>query len=277
MRAALEGAPELARLEQLRDAIATTFPELPFDEELLARALGKRVDGPAALAAIHGADVYLAELSGRGDAKAVRVFEALVSVDLNRAIAKSPTLGITADEFRQLALERLLVGQPPRIASFRGQGTLRSWVRVMASRLIVDLARRKDKATDTNDELAKRIGVSDDAEIEVLRRAYGAFLPQAFERAVGRLTVRQRNLLRQRYLHEITVERLATIYAVHRSTLFDWLDKARSVLFDHVRDELAVAIPGEKLDSIVQLLGSKMHVSVRRMLDSRLESEDVNG
>jgi RNA polymerase sigma-70 factor (ECF subfamily) len=145
-------------------------------------------------------------------------------------------------------------------------------VRVTATRLVVDLARKAPgEVPRTDEELARRLPPSADPELELLQRNLGAALPEAFEAGLARLTARQRNLLRQRYLHEITVERLATMYEVHRSTMFEWLGKARADLLNHVREALAARIPDRELESVVGVLGSKLHVSVRRMLDSKLE------
>jgi hypothetical protein len=63
------------------------------------------------------------------------------------------------------------------------------------------------------------------------------------------------------------------MYGVHRSTLFEWLAGARDALLRELRSALARRLPGDDLDSVVAMLGSKLELSVRRMLDSRLEEE----
>ncbi len=110
-------------------------------------------------------------------------------------------------------------------------------------------------------------------EVAVLRHAYGPALEQAFSRGLAALDVRQRNLLRQRYLHDVSGDALAKQYGIHRATMFGWLDKARVALLFEVRQALAAAVPGDQLESVVGMLGSELHVSVRRLLDSQLEPE----
>lgn len=221
-------------------------------------------------------DRALAEACARGDKTALEAFEQRFGADLDRAVLKSPGLGVATDEFRQLVRERLFVAsqdRPPRIAGYQGKGSLRAWVRVTATRLVVDIARKKTGEVQLSDEeLARRLPNAHDPELDHLRGAYGAALPAAFEEALGRLTAQQRNLLRQRFLHELTVERLATMYGVHRSTVFDWLKTARGELVGHIQSALATRIPDQALASVVALLGSKLDVSVRRMLDSKLEA-----
>jgi RNA polymerase sigma-70 factor (ECF subfamily) len=225
--------------------------------------------------AVFDEDLDLAEACARGESTALEAFEQRFGADLDRAVAKSPTLGVSADEFRQLVREKLFVGREgraARIAGYQGKGPLRAWVRVTATRLVVDLARKRpSEVPRTDEELARRLPPADDPELEHLRHAYGSALPDAFEEALQNLTARQRNLLRQRFLHELTVERMAAMYDVHRSTMFEWLGKARTDLFALVQSALAERIGDQQLASVVAVLGSKLDMSVRRMLDSKLE------
>jgi RNA polymerase sigma-70 factor (ECF subfamily) len=274
-RAQLAAVPDLdARLAAWREAAGIAHG-LEVDEPRLLHALALAVELP--LGDLDAGDLWLATECARGEPAALRRFDTLYGREIDRAIAKSHGLGLTPAEFRQLVRDRLFVREgdrPARIASYRGRGTLKAWVRVMTSRLVVDLVRRRDDNTSSDDALADKIQADDDPEIDYLRHAYGSSLDAAFAHAIGMLTVRQRNLLRQRYLHGVSPDALAKIYGVHRSTLFDWLEKARAAMLRHVREGLSTHVPGEKLESVVHLLGSKLDVSVRRMLDSRIEPED---
>ena len=249
---------------------------IPVDEAGLGQALGRAREAGTTLDEVAAADIYLADACAQGQAAALRRFEQLFGPELDRAIARSPTLGFSADEFRQLVMDRLFVSDgegPPRIAKYLGKGTLKAWVRVMTSRFVIDLSRRRDRATASDDGLADKLGAAEDTELDYLRHAYGPALDAAFEHAIAALSIRQRNLLRQRYLHDTAADALARMYGVHRSTMFLWLDKARASLVDNVRKVLAQRVPGDQLESVVGMLGSKLQVSVRRMLDSQLESE----
>lgn len=253
-----------------------TQHRLPLHYGRFGEALARACEAGTPLHEVAAADVHLVDACLRGYAGAVSRFDALYGPELDRAIAKSPTLGLSAAEFRQLVMDRLFVREgeePPRISKYLGKGTLKAWVRVMTSRFIIDLSRRRDRATFSDDGLADKLGSGDDTELDYLRHAYGPALDAAFEHAIASLSVRERNLLRQRYLHDMAADALARMYGVHRSTMFLWLDKARASLVDNVRKVLAQRVPGDQLESVVGMLGSKLQVSVRRMLDSRLESE----
>ena len=264
-------------------AALTDNPSLALDPELfdqcLVRALTTREEFDALIAGeIALADLYLAAACVRGEPPALRRFDLLCGPELDRAISRSPKLGWTKPEFRQFVAVRLFVGPEGRAAkllSYRGRGSLRAWVRVAAARMIIDLSRRRAQPSAGDDALLDHLRADEDPELDYLRQAYGPLLRGAFERAVAALTVRQRNLLRQHYLHELPVDALATIYAVHRSTLYVWLEQARAALLEHARAALAAGVPDDRLESVIALLGSQLQVSVRRMLDSQLEADEA--
>jgi RNA polymerase sigma-70 factor (ECF subfamily) len=267
LEAAREAAPEVGLGDYaVIDAIAA---RVPFDEELPAAL--------AALGSLEAGDVLLAEGCARGDAASLRAFERRFGADLDVAIAKSPSLGVGKDDFRQLVREHFFVaspGRPPRIAGYSGRGPLRAWVRVAATRLVIDLSRRPAQPElRPEDELDALLPPPSDPELAYLRHAYGAHLSAAFADALAKLTPRQRNLLRQKHVHELTGDRLAAMYGVHRATVFGWIEDARKALLAQLRVALRVRTAGQDLDSVVHLVGSRLDLSVRRLLDSRIEDE----
>ncbi len=272
--------------ERARISLAA-HPEIPLDHDDLTAAILARVpveelaaiEGPLAhLEALHVDDLLLSEGCARGRDLALRAFERTYGADLDIAISKSPSLGLTKDEFRQVFREHVFVapdeGRTPRIASYGARGPLRAWVRVAAARLVVDLSRKPDVPEPVpDDELTARLAGGGDAELDYLRHAYGEQVPSAFADALASLSARQRNLLRQRYLHALGSDRLATMYGVHRATMFAWLDEARAALVTGVRAAMQARLPGSELESVVAALGSRLDVSVRRLLESGLEPE----
>lgn len=275
------------QLAQIVDEARQAHPELPFDPLTFVSEVGSRVsidddgvgkDPIEALTDLRPGDLHLACACARGDSVALRLFDRLYGPDLDLAIQKSPGLGMSGPEFRSLVHEKLFVAEPgktPRIASYSGKGSLRGWVRVTGARTVVDLARRVGPVEKgrADAELIDRLPGETDPELAYLRHAYGAALPEVFAVALGGLSPRQRNLLRQRYLHELGADQLAQLYRVHRATAFGWLEDARKELLAQVRIGLAQRIPGHELESVLDLVGSKLDVSVRRMLDSQVEDE----
>ncbi|MGH1341828.1 MAG: hypothetical protein ACRBN8_09775 [Nannocystales bacterium] len=257
--------------EQVREHGLT--PEPALIDAVLAPIVAQTADSDS----VALGDLYLAVACSHGDGAALRRFETLYGPTFDRAIRRSPKLRVNPDEFRQLVLDRLFVapqGSAPRIAQYQGRGSLEGWLRVMTTRLVIDLSRARKRPEAVGDEtLVERMSDGQNTEVAVLRHAYGPALEQAFSRGLAALEVRQRNLLRQRYLHDVSGDALAKLYGIHRATMFGWLDKARTALLFEVRQALAAAVPGDQLESVVGMLGSELHVSVRRLLDSQLETE----
>ncbi len=86
--------------------------------------------------------------------------------------------------------------------------------------------------------------------------------------ALGDLSHRQRNVLRQHTVFGVTIDGLAVMYRVHRATAARWLDGAREALLAGTRRELMARLhlsPGT-LDSIMRLIESQIEISVRRLL-----------
>ncbi|MFV8749727.1 sigma-70 family RNA polymerase sigma factor [Nannocystaceae bacterium ST9] len=264
---------------ELAEALVRTQRSLdfPVDEALFVAALAGAMQTPDDLASLSLADLVLARACADHHAGALRFFERTLGPELDRAIARSPTLGLSKPEFRQLALVRLFVHEPPRaakIASYQGRGSLRAWLRVMVTRLIIDLSRRRSSPAEPGDpDLLDALAEGPDPELDYLRQRYEPRLRAALAAGIEALEVRQRNLLRQRYIHELSVDALARLYAVHRSTLYVWLEQARVALLQRAREELAAELPADRLESVIRMMGSQLEISVQRVLSSKLETE----
>lgn len=267
-------------------AVRAAWPDAAIDPDVFAVDIAQRLDGDSdvidQLAALQAADLWLACACGRGDAQALARFDAQYGRDIERAVARVGTASDGGDDLAQRVREKLFVAdgdRPPRIAAYAGRGSLRAWVRVTAVRTVLDIVRWK---VDGKRRVSVEAGVLEampgrepDPELDYLRRAHGDRLPQAMQRAFASLTSRQRNLLRHRFLHGLSTDRIATIYAVHRATAFRWLEAARQQLFDNTRDELRreLALEGRDLESLIAALRSRIDLSVGQLLGGDLETE----
>lgn len=281
-RARFDAWPQLHT--QLPETLAALWRRAGLAESLQPRfvlALAAGVDDdcePAdALGDIFAEDLALACACAAGDARALAAFDAAFLRDIDHAWMRGGEPGARED-FRQRVRERLLVAAPDgttRISAYGGRGPLRGWVRVAATRVMIDLVRkaRPIDAPAGDASLFDRVADGSDPELDYMRQAYGAALPEAMRDGLASLTPRQRNLLRQRYLAQLPGERLAAMYGVHRATVFRWLEDARAALFTAMRAALGqrLQVADHELDSVIGLLASRVHVSMRRILDSKLE------
>jgi RNA polymerase sigma-70 factor (ECF subfamily) len=108
-------------------------------------------------------------------------------------------------------------------------------------------------------------------ELQHMKRLYRAEFTVAFERALKALTVRDRNVLRLRYVDGLTHEQVAAIHQVHPITVARWQAKAVDVLLTEVRQALMtrLEIGSSELDSILRLVRSDIDITLRGLLGPR--------
>ena len=147
------------------------------------------------------------------------------------------------EEVRQQVRTHLLVGtegRGPRIAEYAGRGTLKSWVRVIATRLL-----RHPGRTDQEELLDEEVnGFADmaspgpDAELEHIRRHLEPAFREALREAFQALPEEQRHLLRLRHLKRLTHAAMARLFEVPQPTLLRRLALAYVALFEETKRRL---------------------------------------
>jgi RNA polymerase sigma-70 factor (ECF subfamily) len=217
----------------------------------------------------HPDDVALAAACAAGDATALATFERLYGDDLVRLHARWRKSRISLDDFRQELRRKLFVGdgRGPAIAGYGGRGSLRAWVCMCASRLLVDLARPKSASEDC-DDLAEALDPGGDVQAAYLKAELRGHVREAIHEALAQLSPRERNLLRQRYLEGVAVDAIASLYGMHRVSASRALGVACDRLLAAVRERLAARVGGNapELDAIVGTCRSQLELSLERVL-----------
>jgi RNA polymerase sigma-70 factor (ECF subfamily) len=284
-RPGFEVDPELgARLAALVDEAIAALGRFATPDVGFATHVGSVLPAdaqPGALDKLRAADLYLAFGCSAGVAVALEAFESEFGRDIDLAIARSGNVNLGKDEFRQLVRNKLFVaaaGRRPKIADYAGRGDLRSWVRVTALRMIVDLVRQHagDREVPLEAEALGAIPApGDDPELDYIQRVYKSEFRDALTAGFNRLTPRERNLLRHQVLHGLNIDQVGALYRVHRTTAFRWIEKARRSLLQQTREALKQQLhvgSGEFL-SIMRVVQGDLDVSVRRILVSEIEAE----
>ena len=220
----------------------------------------------------HAADLYLACGCALGVPEAVRLFEALLGTEIAVALGRMRLQPSAVDEVWQMTREKLLVGdggRAPRIAEYAGRGTLRSWTRVVITRIALNRLRDQKREVPLEEALLERRAIEpSDPELSCLRDRFGAALDRALESAMRSLSASERVLLRQRFVDGLTSEQLARLHRKHRITMVRRIEgvlrslRARTValLASQVGCGPATAV------SIVNLVLSRANLSIRRHL-----------
>jgi RNA polymerase sigma-70 factor, ECF subfamily len=269
---AVVAAVEPALVTALADA-RTRWPALPLDAEL-ATAIAGRLGETRELAAVFPrfriGDLALATWAGRGEA-GIAAFESAHAdalAGLERRFHK-----LAADELRQQLRIKLFV-DPARIRDYTGFGFLENWFKVTALRLHLDAARAETRRRISDeldhDDLLELPSPATDPERANLKAELGAVIKQAFATAVAQLSPRERNFLRHAHVDGRTQAQIAKTYNVNRVTVARVLAAARATLLERMRDALRDAgVAGDRLDTLVGHLDSRLDLSLSRVLRAR--------
>lgn len=246
------------------------WPRVALDRASFERWLeGRWPEGPEK--EVRTEDLWLACACAAGDSEAVRVLEAELMPQAERALERIGIPPAHRAEAIQHLLTDLLSGDaesPPRIGTYRGTGPLAAWLRVAAVRTAKRAQSRAAReiewpADGSGDEL------DSDPELAFFKAKYRAEFKQAFGEAVAGLSAQERNMMRFSLVERLSIDRLAAIYKAHRSTMARQLTRIRQEVVDATRRGLAQRLgmrdPSE-LDGIAPLFESQVDLSLTRLL-----------
>jgi RNA polymerase sigma-70 factor (ECF subfamily) len=246
---------------------AQAYPGLGLEGGEFAHYLGQKAawsGAEARLDELHVNDLYLAWACGRLDPAALAIFEQ-EHMHRVRTLAR----GSDADELMQRVRVRLLACENaagPRILQYSGRGPLAAWVRMVAARLAIDASRAgrtRDERRDFGDANSPP-----DPELDFLKARYAGAFHAALERALCSLSPKERTLLRLCYVDDAGPSAVAAMYNVSARTVQRWLADVRACVLERTRTHLmdALAVRGPELDSLFELMKSRMHVTLQRVL-----------
>lgn len=274
----------IARWPTFWATATAAHPGLTYPEEALASDVARHL--VAALAAGKQADawldnllvedLYLAGACVMGDAPALRTFEATYGDHLLGLARRHQADETRAQELVQALREKLIVAAPERpakLSTFSGQGALRVWLQITATRTFIDLARsaarhEPEELVAPGDFFERLVDEAQDMELDFLKHTYRQAFREAFAQACAALTPRQRNLLGQSILGGLSIDQLGAMYGVHRATAARWLQDARAALSSQTRAQLAanLRLSADELASVMNLIQSRASVSFSRLL-----------
>ena len=244
---------------------AAAWPELPLSLDAFRRAVAEHAERAGSDRPVvrheHAADFFLAVACGEGTRGAVDAFRRSVLVHVGGYVgSRAPS-----EDIEQLVAMRLLMpdGEArPRIAEYAGTGALGAWVRVVATRIALNLRRRRDPRDDT---ALIPLGVA--PEVDFSRFRYRAEFKAAFEAALASITPDERLLLRLHTLDRMRGDDIARLLDVDRSTIMRRLARARERLFEATRDEMMskLRLSEEEFASLARDVQSGIDLTLSRL------------
>ncbi len=258
-------------VDRVTTAGRVRWPNISISDQVVTEHLTAHAsDDPASpLDDAHAADLYLATALACGDARALEVFEAELVPEIHVALRRMRLPGGAAEEVTQALRFELLAASPRKIADYAGRGELAAWLRVTATRKALKLLRRGAREHALDDLVLEHWpDTAPSLERQHLRATYTAELKRAFAASFAALELRQRNLLRQHILDDMTIDDLAHLHGVHRATCARWLADARADLGRGTRSRLiaALRLKPQEVESLLRFLDSDIELSISRIL-----------
>jgi RNA polymerase sigma-70 factor (ECF subfamily) len=147
------------------------------------------------------------------------------------------------------------------------------WIRVVVSRMVVDLLRSKGVTREraVAPEVLDAIGRTDpDPQFELWRDRYRDEVQAALEDAFAALSSKDRRLLRGQLVDRLGTDELGAMFGVHRTTAARWAEHARVLLMEGARASLRKRVGGGErtVRSLVAMVRSQLELSVARLLAS---------
>jgi len=257
----LHGRLEAA--ERLTPGVKANLAEF---SAFLQAKLAEAADPAHALAELHVEDLYLAWALAQGDKAAFQRFEREFVTPLASQIRGAAA---EAGELEQLVRTRLFVtqaGQAPRITQYSGRGPFGGWLRMIATRCLLDLQRSRTGGSAAQELTSPHIAT--DPELDYLKLRHAADFKVVFEAALSQLDAREVTLLKLSFIEQLSASAIGIMYGVSARTVQRWLADLRESLLLRTREGLRarLALTSAELDSLLGLVDSQLSVSLYRVL-----------
>ena len=232
----------------------------------LQARLSEATDPERELSELHVEDMYLAWALGLGDKAAFSRFEREFVAKLSSQIKGAAA---EAGELQQLVRTRLFVpadGHAARIAQYSGRGPFGGWLRMIATRCLLDLQRGRQAHEAPRELDSPRVAT--DPELDYLKLRYASEFKVALESALAELDARQVTLLKLSFIEQLSASAIGVMYGVSSRTVQRWLADLREIVLVGTREGLRtrLALSPSELDSLLGLVDSQLQVSLYRVL-----------
>jgi RNA polymerase sigma-70 factor (ECF subfamily) len=214
-------------------------------------------------------ELFLAYACVRRDPSAIAHFDKTYFADLDDLYKRFDYLPASLDDVRQRLRERLYLCETPSLRRYQGRGELRAWFRAAALHLLVNIASRETRERPSDREFFDvLLDASPDAETEYLKQACRLEFEEALGAALGKLTAREKSILRYAYVDNRSIDQIGAVFRVHRSHAARLVVKARDRLIEATREELMarLGVSDEDAQSIVRAALSRMGTTLLRRL-----------
>jgi RNA polymerase sigma-70 factor (ECF subfamily) len=178
-------------------------------------------------------------------------------------IDPSPDFG---EDVAQAVRELLLTGDRPRLREYAGKGSLEGWVRVSSVRIAL---RQKQRRAAGQQPISSHDGQeTSDPGSDLAKAQARAEVEEALEAVLASLDAESRAWLKLYYLDGLSHAKIASVFAVHTSTISRRLSSLEERVLGAVRERLKVQLrlPTAEVDSLIRFVRSQLEVSLGQAL-----------
>jgi RNA polymerase sigma-70 factor (ECF subfamily) len=252
------------------------WPGVVLDEDAFASHVVSKLagdGGPEEVARLDTEGLYLACACARGSAPAMAALDLHVLARVPEFLSRMRGSSELAEDVRQLLRVRLLVateGEPPRIATYSGDGPLAAWVRTIAIRTALNVLEKRDEHVAHDGAAVERVAGGKTPEEELLAVRQRAVFREILEEAVSALPAEQRAALRMHFAEGLSGDEIGERLDISRATVVRWLATARSFLLRETRRLLRdrLRFSPEDADSFIAAARSRLDLSLSGLFAS---------
>ncbi|HEY5957505.1 MAG TPA: sigma-70 family RNA polymerase sigma factor [Polyangiaceae bacterium] len=262
----------------IESRVRNAWPNLGFDIDAFVerlRTLDVDVSNASSIEFLAIEDLALAFACSVHDSSALSAFASEYDQDLERIGTRYRFSTSELNDLRQTIWDRLFVGTDgaKKILEYRGNGSLRVWYRVVATRLACDSLRKirptEQVSTVSEIEALQLVATDLDPELSVIHRNYSREFRAAFEFAVASLDSSERKALRYYYVLGLAIDQIAVAMAIHRATAARRVTRARERLYSKTRERLQSILGAHthEVESILRLYKDRFSITLSRLLE----------
>lgn len=250
------------RIGPIVAAARAAWPRIAVAEAAFAAHVEARAS--AFLDQVHASDLYVACGVLHRDRAALSAFEEHFMARVPEYVLRVRAGRDMVDEVQQKLRERLILGE--KIADYTGRGALGGWLRVAAVRTALNHVRGGGEASA---ELVEDIAAVGDPELSFLKEHARDLFTDAFRRVLAGLDPKARTILRHHYVDGMTMDQLATLYRIPRSTIARRVSDARQEVLSATEELLRVErrLSPSAVASVIRQARSQIQLTITRLFE----------
>ncbi|QSQ28012.1 transcriptional regulator [Pyxidicoccus parkwayensis] len=249
-------------------------PELRAFARHLGAQLARATDPLLTLERLHARDLALALSCAEGLPAAGALLEQEVFSKLRVPLSRIHPSPVFTDEVLQALRANLLMPRaeaPSRLLGYAGAGPLLHWVSISATRLALRMRKALGEESQVEAEVLAAHPAPGGLELGFVREEARGHVRAAFIRAVASLDDEDRELLRLHFVEHLSLERMGTLFSLHKSTLSRRLSAVQALLEKRTRRALVerLSLPEPEVDSLMRAIHGRLDLSLSGLLAAR--------